>query len=100
LDRAGGRFSLTLSQADDWADHEAAALSFLKTASDAIDEAQKRGCIVEIDVAIESEDLQGRPYLSFSMSESFQSRMLNAHILTVLTFYGGLPAEQGASASS
>lgn len=85
-DRIGGRFSVSVSTADSWTDHELAVSSFIRSAGTAILEAKSNDISVEVDVAVEPEDINGKAYLSLSMSVPFQEEMVRNGIVMGFTF--------------
>lgn len=85
-DRRGGRFSVSVSTAETWEAHEAAAMSLLHSAELAIREARLNDMTLELDVAVESEDLQGKPYLTVPISLSFHQEVVRSGVALVFTF--------------
>lgn len=75
LDRIGGRFSISISSDDAWSAHELALANFVRVAMPAIVHARSQNVSVEVDVAIEPEDITKAPYLSISVSPSFLEEM-------------------------
>jgi hypothetical protein len=74
-DRVGGRFSVSLSTAGTWEAHESAIGEFIRTADGAIAQARLSHVSVEIDVAVEPEDISGRPYRSISVSPPLMAQL-------------------------
>lgn len=85
-DRRGGRFSVSVSTAETWESHEAAVISFLHSAELAIREARLNDMTLELDVAVEPEDLQGKPYLTVPISLSFHEEVVRRGVALVFTF--------------
>ena len=73
LDRVGGRFSVSLSTATAWSGYETAISEFVHAAHGVIIEARQSNIQVEVDVAIEPDDVVGRPYLSVAMSSTLRA---------------------------
>jgi hypothetical protein len=71
LDRIGGRFSISISSDDTWSEHELALANFIRSAMQMIIYARSQDVSVEVDVAVEPEDITKAAYLSFSVSPSF-----------------------------
>lgn len=85
-DRMEVRFSVTVSTAETWEDHEAAVIALLHSAEPAIREARLNDMTFELDTLVEPEDVQGKPYLTLPISLSFHEEVVRIGIALVFTF--------------
>jgi hypothetical protein len=86
FDRIGGRFSVSISTGDTWDVHEVAIAKFIHAATSVVAEARLNEISVEIDVAIEPEDVIGKAYLSVSMSPIFLEQLGSRGVTLGFTF--------------
>jgi hypothetical protein len=84
LDKAGGRFSVSISTAESWPEHAHAIASFISLMRSAIVTASDLSIRVELDVAIEPEDLAGGPYTCLTVGPEFMADL--AELGITLTF--------------
>lgn len=82
---------MTISTAEAWEAHEAAASSFLHSAEPAIREARLNDVTLELDVAVESEDVQGEPYLTLPISLAFHETLVRSGVALIFTFSNPAP---------
>jgi hypothetical protein len=87
LDRSGGRFSVTISTSDSWQAHLVAIRQFIDDMSSVISTAVSERISVEIDVAIEPEDLGSQPYVSYMIPSRTLEELGVLGITLVLTQY-------------
>jgi hypothetical protein len=87
LDKIGGRFSVSLSTADTWHAHLIAIRGFIHEMSEVISEAIFKGIYVEIDVAVEPEDLAGGVFVSYAMPSVMLTELGARGITMVFTQY-------------
>lgn len=90
LDHAGNRFSMSVSAADNWGAHVEAIKALVQELKDVIGEAQARGVSVTIDVAVEPEDLNGKPLVSCEVSATLLHELAQHDVSIAFTFYGYL----------
>ena len=88
LDRVGRRFSISVSSADDWDVHASEVLAFIRKTSQVIANGRARGISVVADIAVEPEDLIGKPYLSCEISPAVLAEFAQNGVGIVFTFCG------------
>jgi len=87
VDRIGGRFSVSLSTADSWLAHVLAIGEFVRTADGVIAEARVNHVGVEIDVAVEPQEISEKPYLSLAVSPHLMQHLSAVGVVMGFTFY-------------
>jgi hypothetical protein len=87
LDRRGGRFSVSISTADTWQAHLIAIREFVHAMSGVISVAISEGLLVEIDLAIEPEDVGAVPFVSYAVPSLTLSELGTRGVTLVFTQY-------------
>jgi len=88
LDRIGRRFSKGVSTKDDWAANLDEALQFIRKITSIAEGVRASGISVEIDMAVEPEDLRGRLPLSCGVTPDILAELARAEIALAITIYG------------
>lgn len=88
LDRIGRRFSTSVSTKDDWAANLDETLQFIRKIATLAEGVRPAGISVEIDAAIEPEDLGGRFFLSCGVTPDVLTELARAEIGLAITIYG------------
>jgi len=88
LDRVGGRFSISLSSSDTWQAHLIAIREFVHSMSEPISASVGLGISVEIDVALEPEDLVAKDFVSFALPSMVLKELGTRGVALVFTSYG------------
>jgi hypothetical protein len=87
LDHAGHRFSISISDDDEWSAHLDALLDFLRKASAVIADARRLGIEMEADAAIDPDDIKGRLYVSCSVPIATLGELQLNGVRLTFTFY-------------
>ena len=86
-DRIKQRFSCSMSKSDNWYEHLQDILKWLASTGSLIDEARDTGADVQIDCAIEPEDVHGRLLLSYMITNELIARLAEVRVPFVLSLY-------------
>jgi hypothetical protein len=87
LDHHSHRFSISISSDDQWSVHLESLRDFVQNASAVIADAKRMGVTVEVDAALEPEDLRGKPYLSCSVPSATLKELEQNGVALTFTVY-------------
>ena len=88
IDRWGGRTSCELSASDNPDDHLTGVLEGIGRYGALLSEAKRRGIAVEIDIAIEPEDYEGRLLTVMQFNSELIRKLAENEIQMTLSIYG------------
>ena len=88
LDHRGRRFSVSASSADDWEAHVNEVLAFVRKVASVIADGRAQDISVVADIAVESEDLDGKVYLSYGVPLPVLVEFTQIGVAITFTFYG------------
>ena len=86
-DRIKQRFSCSMSKSDNWYEHLQDILKWLASTGSLIDEARDTGADVQIDCAIEPEDVHGRFLRSCMITNELIAKLAEIRVPFVLSLY-------------
>lgn len=86
-DRAGGRFSLSMSQEPIWSEHRRQVGDRLQQLASVIQAAACQGFTLELDLAIDREDLANRLALGLTFDQAVLRQLNDLGIELTLTIY-------------
>jgi len=90
LRRRGDGFACDIWKGSDWMDHERSALEFVTIFSRHVEQAQKIGAQVTVDMALRSDDLK-RPIASVHFSAELLRMLGKNEVALEMTIYTGQP---------
>lgn len=86
-DRVGGRFSLSMSQEPIWSEHRRQVGDRLQQLASVIRPAACQGFTLELDLAIDREDLEHRLALGLTLDQAVLRQLNDLRIELTLTIY-------------
>lgn len=89
LRHAGDGFAYDLSSADSWREHQGAILNFIRVGHLVISKALQKQLDVDIDIAIEPEDLHGTNIFCIYVDPEITSALAKVGVGFTVSIYGG-----------